>query len=143
MIENIFRYADWTAASLVMGPDRLARLEFELDTDRSGRLEVVIVLDPATGVITEYRMDWERGDEACGRYRIEAEDGQYHSTFVFPEAVREGSGALGDCDIKGLGPISGAVALSGTFRSHCGSAPMATTEATVSRWLNGQICALR
>ena len=121
MIENVLRHADWTDATIVVGQDGLATLEFELDTLNDGRLDVLIVLDPETGVISEYSMDWERGDDACGRYRAEAEDGEYHSTFEFPDAVREGSGALGDCDIEQLGPISGVVSLSETFRRHCGS----------------------
>ena len=121
MIANVLRYADWADAGLVTGPDGLATLEFELGTVRGARWEVVIVLDPETGVIREYSTDWGRGDEACERYRVEAEDGQYHSTFEFPDALLGESDALGDCDIEQLGPISGALSLSGTFRRHCGS----------------------
>ena len=120
MIEDVLRYAYWADAGLVTGPDGLAVLEFELGTVRGGRLEVVIVLDPETGVISQYSMNWERGVDACGRYSVEAKDGQYYSAFEFPDAVREGSDSLDDCGIEQLGPISGALSLSGTWRRHCG-----------------------
>ena len=120
MIEDVLRYAYWADAGLVTGPDGLATLEFDLGTVRGGRLEVVIVLDPETGVISQYSMDWERGVDALGRYSVEAKDGQYYGAFEFPDAVREGSESLGDCGIEHLGPISGALSLSGTWRRHCG-----------------------
>ena len=120
MIEDVLRYAYWADAGLVTGPDGLATLEFDLGTVRGGRLEVVIVLDPETGVISQYSMDWERGVDAWGRYSVEAKDGQYYGAFEFPDAVREGSESLGDCGIEQLGPISGALSLSGTWRRHCG-----------------------
>ena len=120
MIEDVLRYAYWADAGLVTGPDELAMLEFELGTVRGGRLEVVIVLDPETGVISQYSMDWERGVDACGRYSVEAKGGQYYSAFEFPDPVREGSDSLDDCGIEQLGPISGALSLSGTWRRHCG-----------------------
>ena len=120
MIEDVLRYAYWADAGLVTDPDGLATLEFDLGTVRGGRLEVVIVLDPETGVISQYSMDWERGVDALGRYSVEAKDGQYYGAFEFPDAVREGSESLGDCGIEHLGPISGALSLSGTWRRHCG-----------------------
>ena len=82
MIEDALRYAYWADAGLATGPDGLATLEFDLGTVRGGRLEVVIVLDPETGVISQYSMDWEWGDRACGRYGVEAEDGQYQCARV-------------------------------------------------------------
>ena len=120
MIVDVLRYANWADVGLVTGPDGLATLEFDLGPLRGGRWEVVIVLDPDTGVISQYNMDWERGDEACGRYSVEAKDGQYYGAFEFPDAVREGSASLGNCGIEQLGPISGALSLSGRWRRHCG-----------------------
>ncbi len=120
MIESVLRYADWADARLVTGPDGLAKLEFEFLTFRGDRLKVDIVLDPETGMISKYSMDWEQVDETCGTYRVEAEDGQYHSTFEFPDALRERSKVLGHCGGEVLGPISGAVSLSGTWSRHCG-----------------------
>lgn len=122
MIENVLRYADWAEVRFVIGPDGLARLEFELDHFRTERLQIAIVLDPETGVISQYSMDWKwRGGE-CEIYRVEADNGQYHSTFEFPDPLREGSAVLGDCRTEQvLGPITGARSLSGTWRRHCGS----------------------
>ena len=120
MIQDVLRYADWTDAGLVTDLDGLATLEFDLGTVRGSHLEVVIVLDPESGVIFQYSVDWERGDEACGRYSVEAKDGQYDGASEFPNAVREGSDSLGNCGIEQLGPISGALSLSGTWGRHCG-----------------------
>ncbi len=120
MIEDVLRYAHWAVAGLVTGSDGLVTLEFDLVNVRGSRVEVVIVLDPETGVISQYSMDWERGDESCGEYSVEAKDGRYYGAFEFPDAVREGSNSLGACGIEQLGPISDALLLSGTWRRHCG-----------------------
>ena len=120
MIENILLYADWTDANLATDPSGLATLRFKLDTIEYGRLDVVIVLDRETYVISQYGMDWEHGDETCGGYRVEAKDGQYGDVFEVPDAVREGSDAFGDCGIEPLGAISGTIAVSGTWARHCG-----------------------
>ncbi len=121
MVEDILKYATWSDVGLVTGPDGLATLEFDLGVVRGGRLEIVIVLDPETAVISRYSMDWERGDNACGRYIITAEDGRYDGGFGLPDAVTGRADSLGDCDIARLGHISSAILLSGTWKRHCGT----------------------
>lgn len=91
----------------------------ESDTLERGRLDVAIVLDRETYVISKYSMDRELGDETCGRYMVEAEDGQYPDAFEFPDAVRGGSDNFGNCGVESLGAVSGTVALSGTWIKHC------------------------
>ena len=121
MLENILSYADWRDAIIAVDPGGSISLSFELDTLEHGRLDVVMSLDSETYVISGYSMDWELEDETCGKYKVEAEDGQYHDTFEFPDAVREGSNTFDVCDAELLGALSGTIALSERWTKHCGS----------------------
>ncbi len=118
MLENVLLYADWTEADLVIAPNGRARLEFELDSRPGGGLDVVLVLDPETGMVAEYVMDWERGDKKCGRYVVEAKDGRSGGEFDIPD---EAAVLLGSCGIEQLGPIDRVVSLWGEWKPHCGS----------------------
>ena len=118
MIRNLLRYAAWRDVSLATAQDGLVTLEFEADTHR-GRLEAVVVLNPETGTISQYSMDWDQGDEACGRYRVQARDGRYHGSFDLPDELLDGSGPFGNCNTQQLGPISGTLSFSARWEGRC------------------------
>ena len=121
MMVNVLHYTDWTDAKLEIDPGGLATLRFELNTVEHGRLDVVIVLDPGTYVISKYSMDWELADDTCGGYRVEAKDGRYHDEFELPRTLRDSSDIFDACNIEPLGPISRTISLAGTWTKHCGN----------------------
>ena len=120
MIEAILKYANWTEAMLLDGQDGLITLRFDLEGMPEGLSAAEITIDPENGVISRYSMDREYEGDACDSYTVEAKEGHYHDLFQFPDAVRNGSPALGRCELERLGALSGAVSLSGTWRRHCG-----------------------
>ncbi|MCY4108629.1 MAG: hypothetical protein OXG11_06340, partial [Chloroflexi bacterium] len=119
MIEDILDYANWKDASLVVDPNGVATLGFQLDIPERGHLHIGLSLDRETYVISRYGMVWESVDDACGEYRVQAENGQYDSGFELPDEVRQSSGAIGNCDASPLGTISGTVALLGMWSRQC------------------------
>ena len=126
MLESILYYADWTDAQVSVDSDGRTVLRFELDTVRGAigspavSVEIVLIIDDETYEVVEYNMDWNLGDVACNKYRIEATDGQYGVEFAFPEAIRQGSDFIDSCEIESLGSLKGYVRRSGNWARECG-----------------------
>ena len=126
MLESILHYADWTDAQVSVDSDGRTMLRFELDTVRGAigspavSVEIVLIIDDETYEVVEYNMDWNLGDVACNKYRIEATDGQYGVEFAFPEAIRQGSDFIDSCEVEALGFLEGYVRHSASWPRECG-----------------------
>ena len=127
MLESILYYADWTDAQVTVDSDGRTMLRFKLDTVRGAidqpveSVQVVVIVDDETHSILEYTMDWDLDDVTCDKYRIEATDGRYGDEFVLPEAIRQDSDFIDDCEIEHLGFLKGYVRRTGNWARECGT----------------------
>lgn len=125
LLELILYYADWSEADISTNADGQAVLRFRLELSdtvdqASARVDIVLLIDQDSGVLSGYTTNWELPGQACGTHQVEAVDGRYGTDFTFPDAVQRGSDLLQECDVPSLGVVSGYTRRSGEWLRECG-----------------------